>query len=162
MAAIANTGDDVSKPADVPPGRMMAKGRDRRETGARGAPEQGVGGLSLFSVEGFAPLDLCVLQKPGLYMLLVQREMVHPRLRCMADHQGKYPRLLRDLCASRVGEGGKHPTTWGDRGRRRDRKADGSGQPFTPCSLHPSSPSPFLCQHLPGEVPPRSGSDLSR
>lgn len=79
-----------------------------------------------------------------------------PCLWCMADQQGEYPRLLRDLCTSGAGEGEKHPTTWGYRGRRRDRRADVSGQPFAASVL------PFLCQRLPREVPPRRGCDLSR
>lgn len=49
MAAVTNTGDDVSKPVDILPGRMMAKGRHRWET-------QETGGLSLFTFQGFAPL----------------------------------------------------------------------------------------------------------
>lgn len=49
VAAVTNTGDDVSKPVDILPGRMMAKGRHRWET-------QETGGLSLFTFQGFAPL----------------------------------------------------------------------------------------------------------
>lgn len=64
VAAVANTGDDVSKLADVLPGRMMAKRRHRQET-------QETGGLSLSTFQGFSPLALHVLQ-----MLLVQREIV--------------------------------------------------------------------------------------
>lgn len=55
MAAVANIEDDVSQPAGVPSGGMMAKGRDRKKDGSQGNPKQGAGGGSL----SFLPLVTC-------------------------------------------------------------------------------------------------------
>lgn len=62
---------------------------------------------------------------------------------------------LRSAPPPRCGEfsGWLHPAPCGHRGRRTDGEADVSEQPFAPCSLHPSSPSPSPCQHLPGSSP---------